>query len=144
MRNNLLQVNDHMCFALYSASLAMTKAYQPLLKTLHLTYPQYMAMVVLWERQTCCVSELAGVLFLDTGTITPLLKRLEKLGFISRARCSDDERKVYVALTSAGKALQKTAAEVPNTVQCKTGCTNEKISQLNQDLMALRAALLNK
>ena len=111
--NPLLQLDNQLCFALYSASLAMTKVYKPLLTALGLTYPQYLAMLVLWERDGLMVSELGEKLYLDSGTLTPLLKRLESSGFITRLRALDDERRVYITLTSAGRKLKVRAANIP-------------------------------
>src|SRR5437763_17166451 len=92
----MLLLDNRLCFALYSASLAMTKLYKPLLEELGLTYPQYLAMLVLWERDGLTVSELGERLSLDSGTLTPLLKRLEAAGLVSRVRDTRDERRVHV------------------------------------------------
>src|SRR5665647_76946 len=108
-----LQLDNQLCFALYSASLAMTKLYQPLLADLGLTYPQYLAMLVLWERDGLMVSELGERLFLDSGTLTPLLKRLEAAGLIARTRDVEDERRVHITLTAAGRKLKARAAKIP-------------------------------
>src|SRR3989338_5795761 len=98
----MLLLDNQLCFALYSTSLAMTKLYKPLLDELGLTYPQYLAMLVLWEKDGLTVSELGERLFLDSGTLTPLLKRLEVSGLISRIRAVEDERRVHITLTAAG------------------------------------------
>ena len=139
---NLLNVDLQMCFALYSASLSMTKAYKPLLAKLNLTYPQYLVLIVLWEKDGVTVNTLGERLFSDSGTLTPLLKRLEKLGFIQRQRCVEDERRVIVTLTDEGKKLQKRAAEVPMQISCSTGCTLAELHQLNSQLISLRTALI--
>src|SRR3954470_3664742 len=97
-----LLLDNQLCFALYSASLAMTKLYKPLLDELGLTYPQYLVMLALWERDGSTVSELGQRLYLDSGTLTPLLKRLEAAGLVSRVRSTEDERRVHLRLTSAG------------------------------------------
>ena len=99
----MLQLDNQLCFALYSTSLAMTKLYKPLLAELGLTYPQYLAMLVLWESDGLMVSELGDRLYLDSGTLTPLLKRLEASGYISRLRDVNDERRVHITLTSTGR-----------------------------------------
>src|SRR5436190_16074857 len=101
--DELLHLDNQLCFSLYSASLAMTKLYKPLLDEIGLTYPQYLAMLVLWERDGLMVSELGERLYLDSGTLTPLLKRLEAAGLIARIRAVEDERRVHITLTAAGR-----------------------------------------
>jgi MarR family transcriptional regulator, organic hydroperoxide resistance regulator len=133
-----LQLDRQLCFALYSASLAMTKLYKPLLEPLGLTYPQYLAMLVLWERDGIVVSELGQRLMLDSGTLTPLLKRLEAAGLVQRQRDSDDERRVLLRLTAAGRALKSRAAEVPAQVACASGCDLDELTALTARLKALR------
>ena len=130
-----------MCFALYSASLTMTKVYKPLLARLGLTYPQYLVLLVLWEQDERNVSELGERLFLDSGTLTPLLKRLEALDFISRRRDATDERRVVVALTPTGKRLRKQALAVPQHVACATTCSPPELKSITQQLVKLRGAL---
>lgn len=139
---NLLNVDMQMCFALYSASLSMTKAYKPLLAELKLTYPQYLVLLVLWEKDALTVNTLGERLFSDSGTLTPLLKRLEKLGFIQRQRSTDDERKVIVTLTEAGNQLSKQAVALPMQISCNTGCSLSELQQLNSQLISLRTALI--
>ena len=131
-----------MCFALYSASLTLTKVYKPLLQKLGLTYPQYLVMLVMWEEDGRSVSELSERLFLDSGTLTPLLKRLEGLEFIARLRDATDERCVIVSLTSTGRKLQKQAQVVPQKISCATGCSLPELAALTRQLADLRAALL--
>lgn len=140
---DLLNVDLQMCFALYSASLSMTKAYKPLLAKLNLTYPQYLVLMVLWEKDGITVNTLCERLFSDSGTLTPLLKRLEKQGLLLRQRSAEDERKVMITLTSAGKALREEAAAVPLQIVCNTGCTLDQIQALKQELISLRTALIN-
>src|ERR1700760_4659239 len=106
-------LDEQLCFALYSTSLAMTKAYKPLLENLGLTYPQYLAMLVLWETDDVTVKDMATRLNLDPATVTPLLKRLEAQGLVERVRGTEDERLVYIRLTSAGKTLKRQARDVP-------------------------------
>ena len=101
-----LALDAQLCFALYSASLAMTKLYKPLLDRLGLTYPQYLVMLVLWEEDAMSVKEIGERLFLDSGTLTPLLKRLEAAGLVKRTRSTEDERQVIVALTPQGEGLK--------------------------------------
>lgn len=139
--NAMLMLDNQLCFALYSASLAMTKLYKPLLDRLGLTYPQYLVMLVLWERDALTVGELGERLFLDSGTLTPLLKRLEAAGLVSRSRAADDERRVVVTLTDAGRALREQAIEVPIQVSCAVQCTREEMTELRQRLHTLRERL---
>lgn len=137
-----LLLDNQLCFALYSASLAMTKLYKPLLEELGLTYPQYLAMLVLWERDGLMVSELGERLGLDSGTLTPLLKRLEAAGLIARVRAVEDERRVHVTLTAAGRRLKARAAKVPGCVLSAAQCSLDELVSLTQQVKALRARLL--
>ena len=135
-----MQRLDHqLCFALYSSSLVMTKLYKPVLSALGLTYPQYLVLLVLWESDAIGVSELGTRLFLDSGTLTPLLKRLEAAGWLTRLRAVDDERRVIVSLTTAGRALRRKAEHVPNEVACAAGCELDELADLTRRLQALRA-----
>jgi DNA-binding MarR family transcriptional regulator len=136
--DEMLKLDHQLCFALYSSSLAMTKLYKPLLEPLNLTYPQYLAMLVLWEGDGISVSDLGQRLLLDSGTLTPLLKRLEASGWVQRERDSADERRVLLHLTPAGKALKIRAAKVPPQVACATSCSLEELSSLTARLKALR------
>ena len=137
------QLDNQLCFALYSASLAMTKLYKPLLEPLGLTYPQYLALLVLWERDGLTVGELGERLFLDSGTLTPLLKRMEASGWLSRARAADDERRVLVHLTTEGRALKRRAASVPRELAAATGCSADELVGLTRRLQQLRTQLLD-
>jgi MarR family transcriptional regulator, organic hydroperoxide resistance regulator len=135
-----MQRLDHqLCFALYSSSLVMTKLYKPVLAPLGLTYPQYLALLVLWETDAISVGELGARLFLDSGTLTPLLKRLEAAGWLTRLRAADDERRVMVSLTAAGRALRRKAQHVPLQVACATGCELDDLADLTRRLQTLRA-----
>ena len=135
-----LQRLDHqLCFALYSSSLLMTKLYKPVLAPLGLTYPQYLVLLVLWETDRVMVSELGERLFLDSGTLTPLLKRMETAGLLTRTRAVDDERRVIVGLTAAGRALRRKAESVPIAVACATGCALDELTALTAQLQTLRA-----
>ena len=136
--DEMLKLDHQLCFALYSSSLAMTKLYKPLLDPLNLTYPQYLAMLVLWEGDAISVSDLGQRLLLDSGTLTPLLKRLEASGWVRRERDSADERRVLLYLTPAGKALKARALKVPPQVACATSCSLEELSSLTARLKALR------
>jgi DNA-binding MarR family transcriptional regulator len=134
-------LDEQLCFALYSTSLAMTKAYKPLLDELGLTYPQYLTMLVLWETDDLTVKDIAGRLNLDSATVTPLLKRLEAQGYIERTRGTDDERLVYIRLSKAGVALKRAAREVPEEIFCATQQTPEFLVRLRNDLTQLRGTL---
>lgn len=136
-----LKLDNQLCFALYSTSLAMTKLYKPLLAKLGLTYPQYIVMLVLWEDDGITVSELGERLFLDSGTLTPLLKRVEALGLIERVRSSADERQVIVSLTAEGQAMRDAALAVPAAIACAARCELDDIQRMTKELQALREAL---
>ena len=137
-----MQRLDHqLCFALYSSSLVMTKLYKPVLSALGLTYPQYLVLLVLWESDAVSVSELGTRLFLDSGTLTPLLKRMEAAGWLTRLRAVDDERRVIVSLTAAGRALRRKAQHVPNEVACAAGCELDELADLTRRLQALRTSV---
>lgn len=138
----LLQLDNQVCFALYSASLAMTKLYKPLLDGIGLTYPQYLVMLVLWEGDQLMVSELGERLSLDSGTLTPLLKRLESAGLLTRVRDAQDERRVRIALTDAGRALRSAAETIPACMLQSTQCTLPELQALTAQLHALRARLV--
>ena len=116
-----LRLDRQICFALYNASRAVTQAYVPLLAPLGLTYPQYLVMLVLWEEDGASVKELGQRLSLDSGTLTPLLKRLEEAKLVSRTRSEEDERVVRIALTAAGKKLERKAADIPSALACRMG-----------------------
>ena len=136
-----LLLDNQLCFALYSASLAMTKLYKPLLDELGLTYPQYLVMLVLWEGDGLMVSELGQRLSLDSGTLTPLLKRLESAGLVSRMRAVEDERRVHIHLTAAGRKLKARAARVPGCVLAASQCSVPEVLKLVGELRTLRERL---
>jgi DNA-binding MarR family transcriptional regulator len=136
-----LRLDRQLCFALYSSSLAMTKLYKPLLDPLGLTYPQYLVMLVLWEGDGITVSELGARLVLDSGTLTPLLKRLETAGLLQRQRDSADERRVLLRLTARGSALRQRAAQVPRQVFCAAHCSLDEVSALTARLQQLRGEI---
>lgn len=140
--NDWLQLDGQLCFALYSASLATTRLYKPLLEPLGLTYPQYLALLVLWEHGDQSVGALGEKLFLDSGTLTPLLKRMEAAGWLTRTRAADDERRVVVSLTPAGRSLRQRARVVPQQLAAATGCTASELVTLTQRLQALRDQIL--
>ena len=140
--NDMQRLDNQLCFALYSTSLAMTKVYKPLLEELGLTYPQYLAMLVLWERDGLMVSELGQKLYLDSGTLTPLLKRLEASGYISRIRDVEDERRVYITLTSSGRKLKTRAAKIPGCILSASQCSVPELMNLTGQVQALRQQLI--
>lgn len=137
-----LKLDDQLCFALYSATNALKKVYRPALTRLGLTYPQYLVMMVLWEKDSQMVSEIGERLFLDSATLTPLLKRMEGMGLIERARSKDDERQVLVSLTARGKALEGEAGVAPTAAVHATGCTPEELVALRDRLKELRTSLM--
>ena len=140
-RDQWLQLDRQLCFALYSSSLAMTKLYKPLLAPLGLTYPQYLVMLVLWEADGLSVSQLGQRLSLDSGTLTPLLKRLEALGHIERRRASDDERRVDIFLSPSGRKLRTQALDIPSQLACASACELDELVALTQRLHQLRQQL---
>lgn len=139
--NSMPTIDQMLCFAVYSASHAFTRFYKPRLDALDLTYPQYLALLVLWERDDITVKALGERLFLNSGTITPLIKRLEGRGFVSRKRDEDDERQVRIRLTDAGKALEQKALSIPLAVVEGTGLGLESGEVMRRELLALRDRL---
>jgi MarR family transcriptional regulator, organic hydroperoxide resistance regulator len=136
-----LALDNQLCFALYSASLAMTKAYKPWLDALGLTYPQYLVMLVLWEHGSLSVSELGERLYLDSGTLTPLLKRMEGGGVLQRVRSVHDERRVQVSPTPAGRKLKARAAKIPECMLQSTGCRLDELLALTASVRRLREGI---
>ena len=139
--DSLLQLDLQVCFALYSTQLAMTKVYRKLLRELELTYPQYLVMMVLWEHDGQSVSAIGERLFLDSATLTPLLKRLENAGLLQRRRAAEDERRVEVRLPDAGRALRRRAEAIPEAVACASRCEPEELVALKEQLETLRRRL---
>ena len=136
-----LLLDNQLCFALYSTSLTMTKVYKPLLQALGLTYPQYLAMMVLWEQDGLTVGDVSTRLLTDPGSLTPLLKRLEGEGFISRTRSKEDERVVLLHLTEQGSALQQKATTVPGCILSASGLNMDQLRELQGKLLGLRGHL---
>lgn len=136
-------LDELLCFAIYSTSLAMSKVYRPVLAKLGVTYPQYLVLVVLWNQDQQTVSEIGQHLFLDSATLTPLLKRMETAGLIARARSARDERQVIISLTDAGRKLQQQAQGVMSSILCATQCSREEALALKDQLVALRNNLEN-
>jgi DNA-binding MarR family transcriptional regulator len=142
--DDLLKLDNQLCFQLYSASRAMTKLYQPILKPLDLTYPQYLVMLVLWEMpmgHKYTVTTLGKALRLDSGTLTPLLKRLEGKRMLQRQRSHVDERQVWVRLTGLGESLKQQAKRVPDKLLCVTNSTEQEVSVVRGMLKSLLASL---
>ncbi|ACY14191.1 MarR family winged helix-turn-helix transcriptional regulator [Haliangium ochraceum] len=138
-----LKLNDQLCFALYSTSLALNKVYRKLLAPLGLTYPQYLVMMVLWERDELTVSEIGERLFLDSATLTPLLKRLEAAGWVLRTRAKSDERQVIISLTEDGRALEAEAKCIPQEMFCALASSKQQLGTLKLGLEEMRAKLMN-
>ncbi|XAH24410.1 MarR family transcriptional regulator [Xylophilus sp. GW821-FHT01B05] len=141
--DELLRLDHQLCFAVYSASLAMTKLYKPQLDKLGLTYPQYLVMLALWEEDGVTVSALGARLSLDSGTLTPLLKRMETAGLLARLRDASDERRVLVSLSPAGRRLKARARAVPECLLQASQCSLPDLQALTQQLQALRDQLRN-
>jgi len=136
-----LRLDHQICFAVYSTAHAFNRVYKPLLDRLGLTYPQYLAMLVLWERDGVPVKDIGERLFLDSGTLTPLLKRLEAAGLIKRTRSTEDERQVLIALTPQGHALREKARSVPHSILAASACTVAELSAMKNEIVALRDRL---
>ncbi|MBO4257687.1 MarR family winged helix-turn-helix transcriptional regulator [Streptomyces griseorubiginosus] len=136
-----LLLDDQLCFALYAAQRAVTAAYRPVLEELGLTYPQYLVLLVLWERGETTVKELAAALRLDYGTVSPLLKRLESAGVVRRERAAHDERSVLVACTGRGEELRERAARVPGALLTATGLDTAGVARLREELWQLARAV---
>ena len=137
----LANLHRQLCFAVYSASHAFTRAYRVLLQPLGLTYPQYVVLLTLWEKDGMRVKEIGRQLFLDSGTLTPLLKRLEALGYVRRVRDVADERQVTILLTSMGQALEKEAASIPQDLACMMQLDERSMLDLNDRIAQLRSSL---
>jgi DNA-binding MarR family transcriptional regulator len=140
---NYLLLDQQACFALYAASRAVTEVYRPLLAELELTYPQYLVLLVLWERDARPVKEIGSALQLDYGTVSPLLKRLEARGLVTRQRQVDDERSVVVSLTAEGIALRERATGIPPAIGCALGLDDEARVALVETLRAVTRSARN-
>ena len=136
-----LQLDRQLCFALYSATHAMTRSYKRALAAVGLTYPQYLVMLVLWEQDGITISEVAKALDLDPATITPLVKRLEAAGWVTRTRVAGDDRVVSVKLRNRGWAIQQQVAEIQKAVACSTGLRDAEFDQLKRSLLELAARM---
>ena len=131
---------DFLCFAIYSANLAFGRAYRPILEQLGLTYPQYVALIALWEEDGQTVGSLGEKLFLDSNTLTPLLKKLEAMGYVRRQRNAEDERQVVVSLTDAGRRLREKGLSM--NLMKATGLGPDEFSKLQKGVVALRDNLI--
>lgn len=138
---DVLPLDRQVCFALYTATRAVTARYRPLLDELGLTYPQYLVLLALWEHDNRSVKDLGAALHLDSSTLSPLLKRLEAAGLVARERRTDDERSVVVRLTGTGEALRDRAAGVPARLLCADGLDVDELAELRDTLVRLTAAL---
>jgi DNA-binding MarR family transcriptional regulator len=136
-----LLLGNQLCFAIYSTAHAFNRVYKPLLDRLGLTYPQYLVMLVLWERDGLPLRDIGERLFLDSGTLTPLLKRLEAAELIKRTRNTEDERQVLIALTSRGQALREKARAVPQAILAASACSVTELGAMKNELVALRDRL---
>lgn len=132
-----LLLDNQLCYALYAAAHRMTKSYRPMLERMGLTYPQYLVLLVLWETDGVTVSEIGRRLRLDSGTLTPVLKRLESAGFLERNRRRSDEREVEIALTAQGSALREEARLVRESVMCQLHMSEPEVQAMRADLNAL-------
>ncbi len=140
-KSDKLRINDQLCFALYSASRAITKAYGVLLDELDVTYPQYLALLMLWEGDGILVSEIAKALEIDAGTATPLIQRLEKLELVTRIRCDQDERRVRVYLTDKGKAYYEKALSVPQGLGQATGLDSQNSDRIIHEMNDIKSTI---
>ncbi len=136
-----LRLDQQLCFAVYSAAHAFNRFYRPLLGRLGLTYPQYLVLLVLWETDRLSVSAIGERLLLDSGTLTPLLKRMETMGLVTRQRAASDERQVVVALTAKGQELRREAEAFPTRILAASACSADDMAALTRTLFALRESL---
>jgi DNA-binding MarR family transcriptional regulator len=142
MQNKLEKVlEDQLCFLLYASSREMTKKYKPLLDKLEVTYPQYLVLLLLWEQDTLTVKKLGELLALDSGTLTPMLKRMEQNGLIVRERSTEDERSVMIKLTEKGLGLQEDACFIPNRISAMSGEDKKVVEDLKASLLQLLKTL---
>ena len=133
-KNEALKLDNQLCFSLYSSSRFVTRAYAPVLEKFELTYPQYLVMLVLWEKDGLTVNQIGDKLYLDSGTLTPLLKRMQATDLISRKRSEEDERKVVIALTPKGKKMKNEAIQIPLAMSEKNTLPIEDLMQLKTQL----------
>jgi DNA-binding MarR family transcriptional regulator len=139
--DQMLRLDNQICFAVYSAAHAFNRFYKPLLERLGLTYPQYLVMLALWERDGVPLKDIGERLFLDSGTLTPLLKRLEAAQLVKRTRGTEDERQVFIALTAQGQALKEKARAVPSSLLSASACSVAELAAMKNEIVALRDRL---
>jgi MarR family transcriptional regulator, organic hydroperoxide resistance regulator len=139
-QSEALALHNQLCFALYASSRAMTNFYRPMLDDLGVTYPQYLVLLVLWEHEPQTVKDLGSLLYLDSGTLSPLLKRLEAAGLVTRTRAAEDERAVKVSLTARGRQLKKRALRFPDQIEQKVGLDADEFARLH---LLLQQVLVN-
>ena len=139
-----LRLDNQICFAVYSTAHAFNRVYKPLLDRLGLTYPQYLVMLALWERDGVAVKEIGERLYLDSGTLTPLLKRLEAADLVKRSRSTEDERQVLIGLTSQGQSLKDKARAVPSSILAASQCSVAELTAVKNEIVALRDRLTAK
>lgn len=133
-----LKLENQLCFPLYAAAKEVVRKYKPVLDELDLTYTQYITMMVLWEKESLNVKELGSMLYLDSGTLTPLLKKLEAKGYVSRCRCKEDERNLIICITEKGEALKERAASIPGDMTCRfVNLSEEEIRSMYHSLYKL-------
>jgi DNA-binding MarR family transcriptional regulator len=135
-------LNEFLCFTIYSTGLALNQFYRPLLEAIGLTYPQYLLMVALWGKDNQIVKDLGSALFLDSSTLTPLIKRLEAAGFVLRTRDLQDERRVRISLTEQGKALKARALHVPDCIEAAVGMDAQEVQDIQSAVADIRTRLL--
>lgn len=140
----MLLLDNQLCFALYAASKAMTQAYRPFLTKLGITYPQYLAFLVLWQEDGISLKSLGKRLYLDSGTLTPLLKRLEKQGFVERRRFQQDEREIRIFLTEKGRQLKEEAKEIPENMLCKVSMDTDEVIAIRDQVKRLLVSLVDE
>lgn len=136
-----LELENQLCFAVYSTAHAFVRTYRPILERLGLTYPQYLVLLVLWRHDGTGIKRLGERLHLDSGTLTPLVKRLEVRGLVARVRDTTDERQVHVHLTGAGRALRAKAKAIPQRIWAATGCNHTQLDALMKEIVAVRDTL---
>ncbi|RPK07010.1 hypothetical protein BSBH6_00633 [Bacillus subtilis] len=139
-----MKLENQLCFLLYASSREMTKQYKPLLEKLNVTYPQYLVLLLLWEHETLTVKKMGELLYLDSGTLTPMLKRMEQQGLITRNRSEEDERSVLISLTEDGESLREKAADIPGTILGLSKQSGEDLKQLKSALFTLLETLHQK
>lgn len=143
MKKETLKLSNFLCFALYSTHHAMNRIYKPLLDDFGLTYTQFLVLVSLWEKDNQLVSDIGNTLFLESSTLSPLIKRLEAMGHIERKRDIDDERKVWVKLTRSGKKLQTSTHCVADRISEAVGMKPKAVENLTQEILNLRQQLIS-